>query len=97
MLAAPIDCLRTVGARIARIEGWANPKSLVRRFHNPGALRTRSGRYARYRSDDAGWQALYADLRAKTARGLSWPKIIDVWSEQPDAYRRAFSGVCGVQ
>lgn len=84
-----------IGAAIARMEGWRDPHSLVRRLHNPGALvfagqeaatRDKSG-YARFADDAAGWRALFRDLERKRARGLDVDGIIRAWTS--DAVARA--------
>ena len=80
-----IEC---IAAAISVQEGWNDPKSLVRRQHNPGALvfvGQRGGRmgkngYAWFKNDKAGKEALLADLRAKSARGMRLGKIMSRWS-----------------
>lgn len=66
--------ITALGEAIANEEGWNKPWSLARRLHNPGMLVFAgqpgasfigSSPYADFSTDDAGWAALYADLRAK--------------------------------
>jgi hypothetical protein len=80
--------LERVAASISVHEGWNDLKSLVRRQHNPGALiyagqpGSRKGRngYAYFRTDEDGKAALLADLRAKTALGMTLRQIMACWS-----------------
>ena len=80
--------IERVAVAISVHEGWNNPNSLVRRQHNPGALifvgqpGGRKGRqgYAWFKTDQTGKQALVADLRAKSARGMTLAGIMDRWS-----------------
>jgi hypothetical protein len=86
------ECVEDLGRRFARLEGWGASWTLVRRYHNPGALRLRSGEYRRFESDEAGWSALFRDITGKRERGWSWIRIITAWSENPEAYRRELAG-----
>ena len=45
---------------VAKIEGFGHSRTIATRQHNPGCLRLRSGRFARYSTDQAGWNALHA-------------------------------------
>jgi hypothetical protein len=82
------DKIARLAAAISVQEGWNNPKSLVRRQHNPGALifvgqraaQLGKNGYARFKTDQDGKNALVADLRAKTARGMTLGRIMDRWS-----------------
>lgn len=70
--------ITALGKAIAKEEGFGKAGTLATRLHNPGMLvwagqdlafpdplsKSPSG-YAWYPTDDAGWAALYADLRAK--------------------------------
>ncbi len=68
--------------KISRQEGWLNPRSLVHRLRNPGALvyanqpgATRGSRgFAKFRTDQEGWAALERDLRLKLREGRSLKK-----------------------
>lgn len=66
--------ITALGKAIANEEGWNVPTSLARILKNPGMLVWAgqvggsfigSSPYAAFSSEDAGWSALYADLRAK--------------------------------
>jgi hypothetical protein len=80
--------IERVAASIRVHEGWNNLKSLVRRQHNPGALiyvgqpGARKGKngYAWFKTDGDGMAALIADLRAKSARGMTLRQIMARWS-----------------
>ena len=82
--------IERVAASISVHEGWNDLKSLVRRQHNPGALiyvgqpGARKGKngYARFKTDAEGMAALLADLRAKSALGMTLRQIMACWSEQ---------------
>jgi hypothetical protein len=43
---------------IARIEGFGKPGTIATTHKNPGALRNRLGRYARFKDDATGWREL---------------------------------------
>ena len=69
--------ITALGQAISVEEGWNVLYSLARRLHNPGMLVYAgqpgasfigSSPYAAFSTDDAGWVALYADLRAKQSR-----------------------------
>jgi hypothetical protein len=80
--------IERVAASISVHEGWNDVKSLVRRQHNPGALiyagqpGARKGKngYAWFKTDEDGKAALVADLRVKTALGMTLGQIMDRWS-----------------
>jgi len=88
------DKIERLATAISIQEGWNDPNSLVRRQHNPGALifvgqrggrKGRSG-YASFKTDQAGKDALIADLRAKTARGMTLGRIMSRWSVKSYAH-----------
>jgi hypothetical protein len=88
------DKIERLATAISIQEGWNNPDSLVRRQHNPGALifvgqrggrKGRSG-YALFKTDQAGKDALIADLRAKSARGMTLGRIMSRWSVKSYAH-----------
>jgi hypothetical protein len=88
------DKIERLATAISIQEGWNNPQSLVRRQHNPGALifvgqrggrKGRSG-YAWFKNDQAGKDALIADLRAKSARGMTLGRIMSRWSVKSYAH-----------
>jgi hypothetical protein len=64
---------KSIQELIAKYEGWLAPNSLTHQLHNPGALSfahqsgaTRgTGEYAKWETDEEGWQALDRDLQAK--------------------------------
>lgn len=78
-----VDAVTPVLKRIAHIEGWDKPRSLVRRLHNPGALKyahqrgaTRGPRgFARFKTDEDGWAASWRDYSAKRRHGLTLRQI----------------------
>jgi hypothetical protein len=63
----------TIQELIAKYEGWSRPHSLTHQLHNPGALSFANqpkairgtGGYAKWETDEEGWQALDRDLQAK--------------------------------
>jgi hypothetical protein len=91
--AAPTEeaCAARLEKLIGETEGWGNPASLVRRQHNPGGLRLRSGEYARYLSDQEGWEALHSLISRYREWRWKWIQIIRVWSEVPDRYEAAIA------
>ena len=75
--------VQLIAKAISTLEGWGNPKSLVRKLNNPGALVCsgwyssscdRSG-YSRFDSPAAGWRALQLDLHLKLRRGTTIRKL----------------------
>jgi len=84
-------CVARLEQIIGETEGWGNPVSLVRRLHNPGGIRLRSGEYARYLSDQEGWATLRALIERYRAWRWKWIQIIRVWSEAPDQYEAAIA------
>jgi hypothetical protein len=82
--------IERVAASISVHEGWNDLKSLARRQHNPcalifvgqpGARKGKNG-YAWFKTDAEGMAALLADLRAKSALGMTLRQIMACWSEQ---------------
>lgn len=80
---------------IAQAEGWSEPGSLTRRLHNPGALvfagqasaRPDPSGYARFPTDEAGWEATRRDLAAKLRLGMDLPMVGREWAQaDPVAY-----------
>jgi hypothetical protein len=84
-------CVVTLGKLIAETEGWNKTTSLVRRQHNPGALRLRSGPYRTYADDATGWESLFLNIERLRRGGLAWRQVIRIWSEVPDRYERAIA------
>jgi hypothetical protein len=78
-----VDPITPILKRIATVEGWNRPRSLVRRLHNPGALRfahqrgaTRGLRgFAKFTTDQDGWLASWRDYTAKRRLGMSLEQI----------------------
>lgn len=83
---------------LARIEGWGLRRSRVRALRNPCALTFAGQRhghrgadgYAAFPTEEAGWLACQADLRAKYKGGMSTRAIVRLWSAEPDRYERLF-------
>lgn len=85
---------------LAVVEGWNIPGSVVRRLHNPGALvfsgqpgaiRSDLG-YAKFETDEAGWQAFRRDLSVKKQRGLSTiPQLVAVRTPRPKEQQRVIA------
>lgn len=69
---------------LARQEGYYKHDTLPRRLNNPGALKYARQReakcgargFAHFATPEAGWNASYRDLEAKTNRNMSVTDII---------------------
>lgn len=84
-------CIERFSKIVADTEGWGNPGNLVRRQHNPGAIRLKSGKYATYLTDIEGWAQLNALIALYRALHWKWIRIIHVWSEVPEKYEAAIA------
>jgi hypothetical protein len=73
---------------ITDFESGGNPKALNYRTNNPGNLRNADGSFRTYGTFEAGWNALIADLAAKTRKYADWSLL--------DIMRRYLGGSRGV-
>jgi hypothetical protein len=84
-------CVARFAKIVAETEGWDHPDTLVRRQHNPGALRLKNGKYATYLTDQEGWERLRDNIRRLRSFHWKWIRIIHAWSEAPEKYEAAIA------
>ncbi len=84
------DFLDKLASAIGMAEGWFNPDATVlpRRLNNPGdlkfagqagATKDTTG-FAKFKTPQAGIVALYRQILAHTARGLTLRQMITAWA-----------------
>jgi len=78
---------------IATHEGWGNPKNLVRRYNNPGAMKAvdwcayqEKGyrNFMIFETEDEGWQCLAEALRRYRDKGATISSLIHRWAPSSD-------------